>query len=288
MIKIDVLEDYKERLNQINSLKLDLDKINEEKEMWFKKKEDLKKEINDRIRDIKELKIKKDKENIELNELKKQRNKHNDAVKELVKKVKKLKKEKDKVFDKFNIKIDPSDILEKINLLEKQVEIETSFAKEQKLMEQIRRLRRSYDEGSQVSHLIDNIKLLEKGIQESKKKADDFHSKIQDLTNSPGYNEFLNLSQKINNLKKEQEDAFNRFIEFKNKFNQSNNILKELFKNAKETKSEIDKNKELQKMEKEEKSKVIMKKKEEDIEKKLKEKKKLTTDDLLALQGEIK
>ena len=32
MIKIDVLEDYKERLNQINSLKLDLDKINEEKE----------------------------------------------------------------------------------------------------------------------------------------------------------------------------------------------------------------------------------------------------------------
>lgn len=288
MAKMEVLQDYREKLNRINSLKSELDKINEEKEMWFKKKEDLKKDINDKIRNIKELKIKKDKESVEINELKKQRNKHNDAVKELVKKLKKLKKEKDKVFDKFNIKMDPSNILEKINVLEKEVEIETSFAKEQKLMEQIRRLRRSYDEGSQVTHLVDNIRVLEREIQESKKKADDFHFKIQDLTKGPGYNEFLNLSQEINNLKKEQEDAFNKFIEFKNKFNQSNNVLKELLKDVKEVKSEIEKDKELYKLEKEEKSKVIMKRKEEDVEKKLKEKKKLTTEDLIALQGELK
>src|SRR3989344_5050344 len=283
MDKLDIVKEHRISLKEISQIKEELDEINEKKESWFKKKEDFKKEINDKINAIKDLKIRKDKENLEL---KKQRNRHNDAVRELVKKLKKLHKDKEKIFKDYNIKINPSKILDKITDLEKQVEIETSFEKEQKLMEQIKKLRKSYDESSKVSEILKDSEDLSRSIKESKSKADEFHKQILELTNSPSYNQFIMLSKEINELKKIQEDAFNKFIEYKNQFNNKNNQLKELLRKVKEERQEMDNDKELLRQEKEAKNQEIIEKKSKDIERKLKEKKKLTTEDLIVLQAE--
>ena len=52
----------------ISEIKLKLDDINEQKEFWFTRKENLKKVINDLIVEIKGIKTERDKRNTELQE----------------------------------------------------------------------------------------------------------------------------------------------------------------------------------------------------------------------------
>ena len=88
----------------IAELRVKLNSINKEKEVWFKKKEDLKLDINKLVSQIKEFKSKRDKANISVSELKKQRDTYNSQVKSLISQLKTLNKEKYSVLKKYNIK----------------------------------------------------------------------------------------------------------------------------------------------------------------------------------------
>lgn len=279
------LENYRKVQQDISELKEKLKGINEKKEHWFKRKEDLKKELNSLIAKIKEIKAEKDKKNLELQQLKEQRDKHNDEVHRLIKNIQGINKEKAKALKKYNIKLDPAKIHEKINELENKVEIETNFEKEKKLMEEIKKLKRSYEESSEVRKIAEKAQLVEKEIKESKKKADEFHKKIQEITKDTSYEVFMELSRKITALKKEQEDAFQKFIDHKNEYSNANHELKNKIDELQVLKLVFSKDKEAQKIQKEEKQNSIIKEKIKVVEEKLKSKKKLTTEDLIALQG---
>ena len=73
---------------EISNLKNKLNEIDKEKELWFKKKEDLKLDISSLIKQIKDIKSIKDKSNIDIIELKKERDKYNDEVKLLINEIK--------------------------------------------------------------------------------------------------------------------------------------------------------------------------------------------------------
>ena len=77
-------------MKEISTLKNDLNKINELKELWFKKKEDLKKYVWDLINQVKGVKSEKDSSNIKIQEFKKERDKSNARVKTLIAEIKKL------------------------------------------------------------------------------------------------------------------------------------------------------------------------------------------------------
>ena len=279
------LENYKQIQSSINELKNKLHEINQQKEHWFKKKEDLKKEINELIKEIKEIKSEKDKKNLELHELKKQRNMYNDQVHDLIKRIKKLNKEKAKTLKKYNIKVDPANIQEKINKLEKKVEIEVNFEKEKKLMDEIRKLKKSYDESSELREIGEKAVNIDKEIKEARKKADEFHKKIQDITKDSTYDNFMELSKKITELKKVQEEAFQKFIDHKNDYSKLNQELKTKLDELMKVKDEINKDKELQRRIHEDKTRKILRENSREVEEKLKTKKKLTTEDLLKYQG---
>ncbi len=279
------IENYKKVQGDISQIKEKLTEINEKKEHWFKKKEDLKKELNNLINKIKEIKAEKDKKNFELQQLKEQRDKYNDEVKSLIEKIRKLNKEKTKAFKKYNIKVDPSKIQEKINELEKKVEQEVNFEKEKKLMEEIKKLKKSYEESSEVRQIAENAHNLDKDIKESKKKADEFHRKIQEITKDTTYEVFMDLSKKITDIKQEQEAAFQRFIDHKNEYSNANQDLKNKLEEYNVLRLVFSKDKEAQKIVQEEKQKSFLKDKIKFIEEKLKSKKKLTTEDIIALQG---
>ena len=279
------LENYKKVQTDISQLRTRLQNINEKKEFWFKKKEDLKKELNDLIHKIKEIKAEKDRKNVELQQLKEQRDKYNDEVQRLIKNIKNLNEEKANAFKKYNIKVDPTKIQQKINELEKKVEMEVNFDKEKKLMEEIKKLKKAYEESSEVRQIAEKAHELEKTIRESKKKADEFHRKIQEITRDTGYEVFMELSKKITDLKKEQEDAFQKFIDHKNEYSNVNNELKNKIEEFQVLKLVFSKDKEAKRIDKEEKDKSFIKDKIKAVEEKLRNKKKLTTEDLIALQG---
>ena len=261
----------------IAELRPKLNSINKEKEIWFRKKEDLKLEINKLVSQIKEFKSKRDKANISVSELKKQRDTYNSQVKSLISQLKTLNKEKFKVLKKYNIKVDPAKIIERINSLEKQVEIEVNFNKEQKLMEEIKKLKRAYDQVDEVNEIVKKTTKIENEFKQAKKKADDIHNKIRLLTKDDDYIKFIGMSKSITDLKKEQEYAFNKFISFKNEYLNLQRQIDDLYPK-----------KPVYIEKKQDRSiKDIFKEKYRAIEEKLRQKKKLTTEDIITLQGKI-
>src|SRR3989344_4240703 len=244
------IQTYKTKQKGVTDLRSKLNELTDKKEFWFKKKEDLKKEINDLINKIKEIKAAKDKNNVELQQLKEQRDKHNNEVHRLIKSIRILNNEKEK-----------------------------------KLMEEIKKLKKAYEESSEVATISEKAEGLEKEISESKKRADEFHKRIKELTKDTSYEVFIELSKRINERKKEQEQAFQNFIDLKNE-------CSSVFRDLKNTQDELNvlrmvfsKDKEAQREVKKEQEKQIIEEKTKKAEEKLKSKKKLTNEDLIALQG---
>ncbi len=279
------IENYKKIQSDISQLKSKIHDINEKKEQWFKKKEDLKKELNELIQKIKVIKAEKDKKNVELQELKTNRDKHNDEVHNLIKNIRSLNDEKANAFKKYNVKVDPTKIQQKINELEKKVETEVNFEKEKKLMKEIKELKKAYEESTEVRKISEKAHEVEKTIRESKKKADEFHKKIQDINKDTGYEVFMELSKKITALKKVQEDAFQKFIDYKNEYSNANNELKNKMEEYQVLRLVFSKDKEVRKIDREERQQSFIKDKIRAVEEKFRTKKKLTTEDLIALQG---
>jgi uncharacterized coiled-coil DUF342 family protein len=279
------LEDHKKIQDEVSQLKTKIHEINNEKEIWFKKKEELKKELNELITKIKENKSVQDKNSIELKELKSQRDKYNSEVKTLIKDIQKLNKEKLKSFQKYNIRVDPSNIQAKINALEKRVEMEVDFAKEKKLMDEIKKLKRTYAESSEVVQLGDNIRNLDQKIKETKTKADEFHKKIQEIMKDSKYDSFIVLSKQITAKKKEQEAAFQKFIDFKKEYIELNNNLQDKLAILNKFRESSNQNREVKRYERDQKQKQFLRKNIEKVEEKIKSKKRLTTEDIIAMQG---
>ena len=280
-----LVHEYKSKKNLINEIKLSLNRINKEKEFWFDKKEAFKKQIAELIFKIKDFKSHRDQDNVSIEYFKKQRDKHNDEVKSLIKKFKNLNEEKNKILKRYNIRIDPAKIYEKINELERKVEIETEYKKELKLMKQIKELKKVYDEFKEIKILMEKINSLSHEIKTSREKADEFHKKIINSIKDKPYHNFINMTKQITLLKREQENSFNKFLELKNKFFKHNSLLKANIKELEELKALLRKNNLLNHLDREEIIKEILEEKSRQIEEKIKKGRKLTTEDLLAFQA---
>ena len=279
------IEEYKKLQNEVSQIRLQISDVNIKKEHWFKQKEDLKKEIGELIFKIKEIKSEKDKKNLELDELKKQRDFYNDEVKILIKSIKELNEEKSEAFKKYNVTVDPKKIQDKINELENKVEIETNFEKEKKLMLEINRLKKTYGEVAELAKIGEKEIELSKNIKISRKKANEFHQRIIDITKNTSYDVFITLSKKITDFKKIQEDAFQKFIEHKNIYSNLNSQLDSRIDTLEMLKNIFSNNNEIRRINRKEKDNIIITEKAKQVELKIKNKKKLTTEDFIIMQG---
>ncbi|MBS3163216.1 hypothetical protein J4427_00825 [Candidatus Woesearchaeota archaeon] len=273
---------------EISRLKKQLTHFNEKKEFWFKKKEDLKGDIKKQIQQIKEIKLKTDESNISVVDMKKERDKYNDEVSRLIKEITKLNLQKREIFEKYKITEDPYKVQKHIEDIEKKLETETSFENEKKLMKRLNALKSIYRE-SKIKELIEHIDKLNKQLKESRKKANEFHKKIiATAVDTNGYATFIDLSRKINDLRTEQENAFSKFIEYKKEFLKVNDLLKNLLKQSNEVSTKLNEVKHKEAQRKEESIRQIIRQKTQNVLEKFKKKKKLTTEDIIILQGQQK
>ncbi|MBT3324598.1 hypothetical protein HN681_02325 [archaeon] len=266
----------------VKDLKARLDDLNSKKEKWFEKKEELKESIAKLISEVKNVKSENDKFSKEIKALKDKRDKFNKEVKILISKIKIM--NPGKIEDRSK-KPSVGGIKKKIDELERKIEMGmVSFDQEKKLMKQIKSLRKEYNEVQITGSVGKDAKDLSKKIDDAKKLAEDVHQKIKTLAgkNKNSYKKFVKTSKEINKIKKEQEDAFDKFIKFKQAFSETNKILKKrvdvVHKKKSKRKEKITKDRKMieeRKLE-EQKSKV---------EEKIKKKKILTTEDLIAFQG---
>lgn len=272
--------------NEVSRLRDNLNKINKEKEEWFKKRVELNQKIYPLIKEIKDIKLKRDKSNIDIIELKKKRDGYNSEVKKLISEIRELNSKKQLLFKKLGLKEDPMKMKEVISKLEKRIETEAlSFNEEKKVMKKINQLKKIFGKNSELKNILDNIDKVSKMIEEKKNKAEEIHKKIQEQYKGRiDYSDFKDLSKQINDLRDERDEISKNFLDFKKQFTKLNKNLKEKLKELGGLQKEInyDKNK------KEQEEVVKTKKQIEDkirlVEEKLKTKKKLDTDDIIVLQ----
>jgi uncharacterized coiled-coil DUF342 family protein len=265
---------------EIIQLKRSLNELNDQKERWFSRKENLKKDISSLIGKVKSIKSSKDQSNESIQELKRQRDKYNKEVQESIKKFQELNKKKEKFMKEKKISFNPSDIIKKIEALEFKIETEgVSFEKEKTMMKQINHFKKQLTAAGDVQSTFKELKELSDKITETKQKAEEAHKKIRSSSSKSkgNYGEFIEITKKINSLRKEQEQAFKNFIDSKEKFAKVNEQLKEKLKHARTLGEEIV-------MSKKKETDKIIEKKTREVEEKLKTKKKLTTEDLMIFQ----
>jgi len=270
---------------EITSLKSELAKINAEKETWFKEKEEQKKKIKELINEIKDLKGRKDSFNVVYQELKTKRDEHNKKVSELISKIKELNTRKKETSKKLGIKYEPTRIKEMITKLEERIETEAlPFKKEKEVMEEIKKLRKAYEESGDVAKISEEAEKISKEIDENRQKATEYHTKLKEhIKANRGYRDFISLSRQIEFLKNSQEKAFNTFLLLKNKFLSLNKVLKYKLFEAKKINEQISNKKKQKEEKKKEFEKKIIEEKAKIIEEKFKNTKKLTTEDLIVL-----
>ncbi len=281
-------KDIKLLQKEIESLKSDLKKINEDKEQWFTKKESLKGEIAQLITKVKSLKKVSDVSSEEAKKLKAERDRYNKDVKDLIEKLGKLQNEKIDVIEKFKIKYAPEIIKKNIEKLEDKIETEAlSIDEERRLMNRIKRLKKYYSELGGIKSISDKIADISQQIDVTKNKADDAHVKFKEAIDESksGLKEFFNLSKQINIVKKQQERAFEMFIALKNNFFNVSKQLQQKLSMAKRTKEENRQKTKEEEREKKEVEEKLLEEKTKRVEEKIKRGEKLTTEDLLALQG---
>jgi uncharacterized coiled-coil DUF342 family protein len=273
----------------ISDLTRELTKIKAEKENWFKEKEELKKQISDQINKIKTVKSETDSFNVVLRELKKKRDECNKVVKNFISGIKDLRKKRKDVEKKLGVVLSPDSIKGRIKKLEETVETEVlTIKKEEKLMSEIKELKKSLSEGKALVELDEKIIFISKRIDEFRKKSQEFHVKLKDHIKNhrkgKGYREFISLSKQIDFLKASQKKAFGMFIDMKNKFFALNKILRYKSFEEKKVKSNIESNNIKREEYKKQKEEKLLDEKYRKIEETLKTKKKLTTNDLLAMR----
>ena len=272
---------------EIQTLKEELNEIDKQKEYWFNQKNEVGKNIVSLISEVKNSKGKRNKKTDNVKNLKKQRDIFNRDINKKIQEIKQLRSEKDSIAKKKKIKESPKLLKDKIEKLELSIEIEgMSFDQEQKVMKNIKDIKKQYEEMGEFAKVFDKINILSKEIDKLKKEAKKLHGNIQTeaAESQKEHESLIEKSKEVDALKKGEEEAYKKFFEFKQKFVETNSVLKEKLAKINEINKKLDTNKKEQKKEKKKiETKKLMDKSEE-VEDKIKKGKKLTTEDLLVFQ----
>jgi uncharacterized coiled-coil DUF342 family protein len=287
--KDKLLAKLKDRKAVVQELRSKLNDINEKKEKAFVEKDVFSKQIRSSISELKGAKDSRDKLTGNVKSAKGSRDDLNKKIKSKIDELKKLEKEKEDTMKKHNIQGNPVHIKKQIEKLEYQHETSVmSFDKEKKMMSEIKILRKQYDEATKVGTVWKGINALSKEIEALKKEANQFHKQIQSQANESQekHETLIESSKSIKDLKKNEKEKMDTFLKLKTEFNESNVKLKEELKELNELYGKLDMNREEAKEVRKEKQKATLTERKKQAEYKLKHGGKLTTEDILAMQGD--
>ena len=283
-MQLDALRD------RIISLRKDLNKTSSEKESWFSKQEECSKNIRGKISIIKESREKRDSLTKKVKGLKEKRNALSEEAGKKISEFKKLNDEKKKLLSKSKIR-DPYRLKSDIEKLELKLETEVMpFDKEKKISKTVKDLKKSLSEASDSMEIMARAASLNKEINESRKDANTAHTEIQEFAKQSQvlHEIVVKTSKEVDELKIKEEESFRNFINSKAKFAGINSQLKENLAKMSGIREKINKFN----LEEDEKRKLketmLIQSREKEIEEKFKAGKKLTTDDFLMFQENIK
>lgn len=257
----------------INQIKKKLDEFATQKEAFFKDYKDKKKAVFVHVAKLKELRSSYNFSSLLLKELIKKRDDYNKKVRQAIQSIKEIENKKKEFLKNSKTKFDPS-LAYQIERLEQKIETQAlDFEKEKQIMKKINLLKKKYSQFSQLNLIIQDQRKLQTQIDQDKTQANSLHDQIRQLQrkNKLLKKDFINTSRQIMNLKKEQSQYFQKFIESKKEFIRLYNVLKS--------------DKMINQARKRHAQDKIIEQKQRQLEEKIKNKQKITTEDLLVFQS---
>ena len=274
----------KELTEQLNLLKI-------AKEAAFQKKEKLKNELHAVIQEVKKIQTEQAKNSTGLKEARAERDQHREATKHLHEEIKTLKQEKETLLPPQADRINIHALKERIERLETSIETEGyDYTKEKKVTVEIKKLKAIYGHYKHVSDVSKEIRTRAIQLHEHGDKEHVYASIARALQgNKEQHQRFIYLINQLKKLRKEQTLAFKNFIEQRKYYYELLPLYKEkleVFRTQQQNKRREQEQKEHQSQTtSKQKKKVLLEEKAKTVEEKWKQGKKLTTEDLIALQG---
>ncbi|MBI4441534.1 hypothetical protein HY639_05180 [Candidatus Woesearchaeota archaeon] len=276
-----------EKKAAIDQLRKELNLLNEQKEHWFTKKEELNSKIASLIDEIKKSKTIRDECSQLVKENKVKRDELHAQLHEKLEKCKAMNKERADVLAKQQVKGDPAFLQREIQKLEQMIETSVmSFDKEKQLMKRINELKKQYKDVEKTSGVFAQAAAANKEIDSLRAQANELHKivQIKAKESQEKHNLILTLSKEIDELRKQEQDAFAKFLEFKTKFAEINEKLKNELGELNQFYAALGEIKAGAAEQKHRRMRQELEKMEGQVEEKIKKRKKLTTEDLLVFQ----
>ena len=282
-----LLDKFESLKKEIRTNKQELNKLNSQKESWFKKKREVSTEIFSKINGLRSSRSKVSNLDKEVTGLKSEKNEVTEKISQFIGEVKKLKQQYNDACAKHGIIKSPSFVKNNIQKLEYTLETSAiGFEQERKLNKEIKKQKKLYAKMADASKFWVDISKKEKLISQLKGKKSGTLTKLR-VGSSHKYDlneDFIANSKEIMDLRKVEAGHFDKFTEFKDQFKQKNEELKALLKKKDEFEKTLQKNNvELKDFAKKAEA-AIIKEKSAEVKEKIKKKEKLTTEDLLIFQ----
>jgi uncharacterized coiled-coil DUF342 family protein len=202
---------------RIKALKHKLKELHDQKEKAFQQRSTLSREISQHISRLKQHRKERDTLTDEVKQLKGNRSGLSGIIKGKIDEAKQLNTEKRKATTKTKIRDNPSHLKMLMDKLETRIETEgLSFEKEKEIMKEMKELKKRYDAARAASSIWDTSHQLSKDIDTLKHQADDFHRQLQQKANASQEKHELLMeeSKKVDELKK-KADAFGKEVDAK-------------------------------------------------------------------------
>lgn len=280
----DTLDEQKDT---IAALKEELAAVNTEKEKWFALKEEYKQKIQQAIDQIKSQRSGRDALTVNVKQKKEERSSAQSRIKTQMDKITALRKQQQEVSSKHGISGDVYKLRSTLEYLEHKLETEAvPFKKEKELMEKIKDIKKKIKEASAVSAVLDELKKEQDILFNLRRESNTAHRLlVENAKQSQEQHEgMIDARDTLTKLKKEEEDAFAKFIEQKKKYTELSNQLKTLQGQANETREKVKSEKEEKRREHRKNEAQTLKELGATVEEKIKKRQKLTTEDLLVMQ----
>jgi uncharacterized coiled-coil DUF342 family protein len=274
---------------RIKALKQQLKELYDQKEQAFHQRTPAGKEISRLIQDLKQRRQERDQFTDEVKKLKENRSGLNEIIKKKIEEAKKLNAEKKKAAAKLGLKENPGRIKMLMEKLETRIETEAlPFEKEQAVMKEIKELKKRYDEAKKASAIWDTAHQLGKDIDALREQADEIHRQMQQKAKlSQEKHELLvEESRKVNALRSESSTFTKAITEKKAALAALSKELDGLLKQQAELTAKLSAERKEQEAAKEQQRAKKFSEKLAEVKAKMAKGEKLTTEDILVLQGE--
>lgn len=284
----DLLKKLDIAKREVQEMKQKVAAANKKKEAAFRKKQELSKQIGEKIGELLGSKKRRNALTSDVRELKKERDRLNKEIRKRVQEIKAFNEANKDLLGRLNRKKNPAFLQKQIEGLEFKLETQPmSFDAERKLRKKLKDLQKEYDEVKDKAGALGDLREKSKEIDALKKEANKLHREVQERAKASQsrHEELVGESKEVDDLKKEEETLYQAFLEEKEKYTKINVKLKEKIADLQRIKEELNKRDVKLKEDRKQEELKTLQERAKDAEEKVKKKQKLTTEDLLAMQG---